>query len=180
MKKRHKSFKLLLTALLIGAFLISSTTPIEVQAKVTYASSSKPNSNSQKKSVKKNKTEKYFSDVKKGTQYRSDIEWLAKHGAFKTIAKKGKKFKPTLVITRRQVGTILNNLYGNRIDLTIKDPEKKVTQGFMTETLTTVSKQLGYKVTWKGGAPKARVTRAGACNLIRQMMTAAKGALDPV
>lgn len=179
MTRLQKSFKLLLTSLLIGMFLISSATPVTAYAKVTYASSSKANSSKQKKSVKKNKSERYFSDVKSKTKYREDIEWLAKHGAFKGIAKKGKKFKPNAVITRRQFCTILDNLYGDKIDLTISSPKAKVTQKFLTDTLTTVSKQLGYKVSWNGGSPKSRVTRGNACFLIRRMIISADGPLDP-
>ena len=172
MTKIHNSSKmLLLTALLVALTFGFVATPIQAYAKVTFEDSS--NSSSKKKN------ERYFSDVKAKTDHRKDIEWLAERGAFKSIAKKGKKFQPTAIITRKQFGTILNNLYGDRITLTIKNPSSKVTQKFATNTLTEVSKQLGYRVTWSGGAPKAKITRATAAFYIRSMMTSAKGALDP-
>lgn len=169
MKRRiHNSSKMLLltmTALML-VFSMIITVPIEASAKVTYETSTK-------------KSERYFKDVKKKTTYRADIEWLANKGAFKGVAKKGKNFKPNSYITRKQVGMILDNLYGDRINITIKDPNKKATQQFMTTTMTTVSKQLGYLVNWNGGSPKAKVTRAKACFYLRSMMKCAQGALDP-
>lgn len=176
MRTYCKSSKLLLivVAMLTVFMTVVTIAPVTAYAKVTYASSSKSDSK------KKNKAERYFSDVKAKTQYREDIEWLAKKGAFKSIAKQGKKFKPRNIITRKQMAIILDNLYGDRIDITIKDPKKKVDQGYMTKLLTEVSKQLGYQVSWNGGTPKARVTRAAACYYIRLMMkTAERGALDP-
>ena len=175
MRTNCKSSKLLLivVAMLTVFMTVVTITPVTAYAKVTYANSSKSGS-------KKNKTERYFSDVKAKTQYREDLVWLAKKGAFKSIAKQGKKFKPRNIITRKQLAMILDNLYGDRIDITIKDPKKKVDQGYMTNLLTEVSKQLGYRVSWNGGTPKARVTRAAACYYIRLMMkTAERGALDP-
>ena len=172
MKKMfHNSPKSLLLTMMALVLVFSTViiTPVEASAKVTYTSSS-----SQKKS-----DTRYFKDVKKKTTYRAEIEWLANKGAFKGIAKKGGKFKPSTNITRRQVGMIFDNLYGNRIDITIKDPNKKATQKFMTDLMTKVSKQLGYQVDWKGGSPKAKVTRAKACYYLRSMMKCAEGALDP-
>lgn len=171
MKNHNSSKMLLLTALLIVLSFGFIATPIQAFARVTFENSS--NSSSKKKA------ERYFSDVKAKTEHRKDIEWLAKKGAFKTIAKKGKKFQPTAIITRKQFGTILNNLYGDRINLVVKNPNSKATQKFATDILTEVSKQLGYRVTWSGGAPKARITRAKAAFYIRSMMSSAEGALDP-
>ena len=171
--KRYSSKKLLLTVVaIITVLTVAAITPVQAYAKVTFTSSSKADS--------KNKSERYFSDVKNKSHYRSEVEWLAKYGAFKSIAKKGGKFKPNQVITRKQVAIILNNLYGDRIDLTVKDPNKKATQKFVTTILTTTSKQLGHKVTWSGGAPKAKVTRAKACHYTYQMIGVAKeGVLHP-
>ena len=168
----HNSSKMLLSTViaLILVFSMVLATPIEVAAKVTYETST----SKQQKSDKR-----FFKDVKKKTTYRDDIEWLASKGAFKGIAKQGGKFKPGANITKKQVGMILDNLYGDRIDITIKDPNKKATQAFMTSLMTTVSKQLGYQVVWKGGSPKAKVSRAKACYYLRSMMKCAKGALDP-
>ena len=172
MKKLHNSSKLLLTtALILVLSLGFIATPIQAFAGVTYANSSSSSS--------KKKSERYYSDVKKKTAYYKDIEWLAKKGAFKTIAKPGKKFKPTAIITRRQFGTILDNLYGDRIKLTISDPNTKVTQKFATDTLANVSEQLGCRVNWNGGAPKARVTRGTMAFLIHSMIASAGGVLDP-
>lgn len=170
---KAKSKMLLSTMIaLILCFSFVISTPVTAFAGVTVESSS--NSSSKKKD------EKYFSDVKKGTSHRAEIEWLAKKGAYKGIAKKGKKFQPNRIITRREFGRILNNLYGDRIDITISDPNSKATQKFVTKTLTEVSKQLGYRVSWSGGAPKARVSRGDASYYLRWMMkTAERGALDP-
>lgn len=172
MKRRiHNSSKMLLLAIATLIFIsgMAILTPVEAAAKVTYTSSS-----SQQKS-----DTRYFKDVKKKTTYRAEIEWLAKKGAYKGIAKQGGKFKPSTNITRKQVGMIFDNLYGDRIDITIKDANKVATQKFMTETMTEVSKQLGCTVNWKGGAPKAKVTRAKASYYIRSMIKCANGALNP-
>ena len=172
MKGFHNSSKLLLTTALVLVLTLGFiATPLQAYAGVTYEDSSSSSS--------KKKSERYFSDVKKSTAYRKDIEWLAQRGAFKSIAKQGKKFKPTAVITRRQFGIILNNLYGDRITLTIKSPNSKVTQKFASETLSKVSEQLGCHVDWNGGAPKAKVTRGTAAFLIRSMVASAGGQLDP-
>ena len=161
--------KLLVVALTIALAFVSVTTlcpPVQAQAKVTYENSS-DNATSSKK---KKSSERYFSDVKKDYTYCTQIEWLAKKGAFKGIAKKGKKFKPEQIITRKELGTILDNLYGDRINITIKDPSKKVTQKYATQMMTKVSEQLGYRVTWSGGAPKAKVSRAKISFYLRSMI----------
>lgn len=166
MKKNLK--KLLVVALTLALAFVSVATicpPVQAQAKVTYEDSSSQSSNTKKKTNKR-----YFSDVKKSYTYCSQIEWLAKKGAFKGVAKKGKKFKPEQIITRRELGTILDNLYGDRINITIKDPSKKVTQKYATQMMTKVSDQLGYKVTWSGGAPKAKVSRAKISFYLRSMI----------
>ena len=170
-KEIHNSSKLLLLAVTSLIFILSMViiTPVEAAAKVTYTSSS-----SQQKSDKR-----YFKDVKEKTTYRSEIEWLATRGAFKGIAKKGGKFKPSTNITRKQVGMIFDNLYGDRIDITIKDANKVATQKFMTELMTEVSTQLGCTVNWSGGAPKAKVSRSKASYYIRRMIKCADGALNP-
>ena len=171
MKKYHNSSKLLLTialALVLSMSFVIST-PVTALAKVTYVDSSKS----------KAKTKRYYSDVKKKTTYCSEIEWLARRGAFKGIAKKGKKFSPNKILTRRELGTVLDNLYKNKINLTIKNPKAKVTQKYLTDTLEITSKQLGYCITWNGGSPKAKVSRANACYLIRAMMKSVNGKLDP-
>lgn len=152
-------------ALMIG--VIGIAPPIQAQAKVTYEDSSDQSSN-------KKKEQRYFSDVKKSYTYRSQIEWLAKKGAYKGIAKKGKKFQPEKVLTRKEVGMILDNLYGDRINITIKDPKKKATQKYVTQMLTTVSDQLGYRVKWSGGAPTAQVTRAKFSYYLRTMIKYSK------
>jgi hypothetical protein len=118
--------------------------------------------------------------VKKKTTYRSEIEWLAEHCAYQGIAKRGQKLKPNTVITRKQVGIILNNLYGDEIDINISKPNSKATQKFVTNLLTKVSEQLGYRVRWSGGAPKAKVTRAKFSHYLYQMIKSCKsGELDP-
>ena len=152
-------------ALVIG--VVGVTPPIKAEAKVTYEDSSDQSSN-------KKKEQKYFSDVDKSQTYKSQIEWLAKKGAFKGIAKKGKKFQPEKVLTRKEVGMILDNLYGDRIDITIKNPKAKATQKYVTTMMTTVSDQLGYRVKWSGGAPKAQVTRAKFAYYLRSMIKYSK------
>ena len=115
-------------------------------------------------------SKRYFSDVKKSYKYREDIEWLANHGAYKSIASKGKKFQPTKNLTRKEFGKILKNLYGKRIDITIKGPKTIVTQKYMTNMLTKVSKQLGYRVTWKNSSSTKKVSRALASHYIKSMI----------
>ena len=166
-----KSITKLLTVALIMSLFISATTPVVAEAKVTYTNGSGTSSSK--------KSGKYFSDVKSKTEYCKQIEWLAKKGAYAGIAKKGGKFQPTCTITRKQFGMILNNLYGDRINLKITNSSAGATQKFVTSTLTEVTKQLGYKVTWNGGAPKAKVSRANASHYLRQMIACAEGALDP-
>lgn len=164
--KKNSIQKLLVVTLSALAFMIgaiSITPPIQVQAKVTYEDSSDQSSN-------KKKEQRYFSDVEKSYAYRAEIEWLAKKGAYKGIAKKGKKFQPEKILTRKEVGMILDNLYGDRIDITIKGPKKKATQKYVTQLLTEVSDQLGYRVEWSGGAPKAQVTRAKFSYYLRSMI----------
>lgn len=171
--KNKSNIKLLLTmAAFVLVFSFAISTPITALAKVTYE-----NSSNQSSSTKKDK--RYFSDVKKQSKYRKDIEWLAARGAYRGIAKRNKSFKPNKIITRREFGTILDNLYGDKIKLTISGPRSKVTQKFLTNTLETVSDQLGYRVTWNGGAPRAKVTRGAASYYLRLMMKSAEGALDP-
>ncbi len=178
MKATYKKLLVVFTAFAM-ALSIVAVTPLSVSAKITYTNSKQKEKQTKSKS-KKSKSKNYFKDVTSKKVYKKEIEWLAEKGAFKGIAKKGKKFKPNVIITRREFCTILDNLYGNRIDLTIDKPDTKVTQAFATSTLTTVSKQLGYRVVWKGGAPKGTVTRCKACLYIRQMQKSAKsGQLDP-
>lgn len=174
MKKRiHKSFHvLLLTMALLAASLTVAITPIEASAKVTYEDSS--GSSSAKKA------QRFFKDVKKKTIYRSEIEWLANRKAFNGIARKGKNFYPSKTITRRQVGQILDNLYGDRITIKITNPSQKATQKFVTSTLQEVSTQLGCTVNWDGGAPNANVSRSKASHYIYQMISCADGKLDPI
>ena len=164
MKKNLKKLLVVMLSLTMAITSVAFCPPIQAQAKVTYENSSDSKSSTKKKS------ERYFSDVSKSYEYRAQIEWLAKKGAYKGIAKKGKKFKPEAVLTRKQLGMILDNLYGDRINITIKDPKKKVTQKYATKMLTSVSKQLGYTVTWSGGAPKAQVTRAKFSYYLRSMI----------
>lgn len=122
---------------------------------------------------------KYFKDINSRTQYYKEINYLYKHGAYSDIAKKGARFKPGTMITKKEFNKTLKNLYGVRIQLG-KAPSGKLTQKYATETLTSVSEQLGYKVTWNGGSPKAKVTRAKASHYIYQMIALCKdGTLNP-
>ena len=166
MKKNSMKKALSTIALALVLAVSFLVTPIQASAKVTYTDSG-------------SSSKRYYSDVKTKAQYRADIEWLAKKGAFKGIAKKGGKFNPNKTITRRQVGQILDNLYGNRINLTITKSKNKANQRFITDTLTEVSRQLGYKLPWKGGTPKATVSRAKCANYIRTMIKYGKGVLNP-
>lgn len=168
--KRSHSKLLLVVASLVFALSLAIFTPVEALAKVSYEDSSSSQQTSDKR---------YFKDVKTKTTYRAEIEWLANRGAFKKIAGKGKKFYPSKTITRRQVGMIMDNLYGDRIDITIKSPNAKATQKFMTALMTEVSTQLGSKVTWSGGSPKATVSRSKACYYIRQMVKTGGEKLNP-
>ena len=120
-----------------------------------------------------------FKDVTTKTEYQASIKYLYDNGAYVGIAEKGKKFKPNAIMTRREFVKTLRNLYGSRIS--IKTPKKnvKLTQSYATETLCSVSKQLGYKVRWSGGAPKATVTRAKAAYYVRLMIKNGGGKLNP-
>lgn len=145
-----KNSKLLVVALLVFTFILSATPSIPVEAKTT--------------------SKNYYSDVKSGCKYKSQIEWLAKKGAYKGIATKGKKFQPEKVLTRKELGKILTNLYGKRINITIKSPKKQVTQQYMVDMLAKVSEQLGYKVELSCEKPKSKITRAVASNNIVTMI----------
>lgn len=135
------------------------STPLVVEAKVEYVENSQPKT-----------SERIFKDVKTDSKYRKDIEKLYKYGAFKGWIKKGKNFKPDQTITRRQFCTMLDNMYGDRINLRVTKPDAKCTQKFATKTLGKVSKQLGYHVTWSGGTPSAKISRRTACHYIMEMM----------
>ena len=145
-----KNPKLLVVALLVFALILSAAPSVPVEAKTT--------------------SKNYYSDVKSGCKYKSQIEWLAKKGAYKSIATKGKKFQPDKVLTRKELGTILTNLYGKRIDITIKGPKKPVTQQYLANMLAKVSKQLGHKVKLSCKKPNSNVTRAFASNNIVTMI----------
>jgi len=178
MKKNSiRNRKLLVLALILAflaGFMLTPVFAAEAQAKVTYQDSSKKSSTSSKK------TERYFSDVKSKKSYKSEIEWLAKRQAYQGIAKQGKKFKPNAIITRKQVGIVLDNLYGDAIDITISNPSGKATQKFVTNILTEVSDQLGYRIKWSGGAPKGHVSRAKFSHYLYSMIKLCKtGKLDP-
>lgn len=135
-----KNPKLLVVALLVFTLILSAAPSVPVEAKTT--------------------SKNYYSDVKSGCKYKSQIDWLAKKGAYKSIATKGKKFQPDKVLTRKELGKILTNLYGKRIDITIKGPKKQATQQYMVNMLAKVSKQLGYKVKLSCKKPKSKITRA--------------------
>ena len=145
-----KNPKLLVVALLVFTLILSAAPSVPVEAKTTSTN--------------------YYSDVKSGCKYKSQIEWLAKKGAYKSIATKGKKFQPGKVLTRKELGTILTNLYGKRIDITIKGPKKPVTQQYLVNMLAKVSKQLGHKVKLSCKKPNSNVTRAYASNNIVTMI----------
>lgn len=162
MKKIKSIMKLLTVGLLVAAFVLTA-----VPATPAYAKSSSTSS-------------RYFKDVTKKTKHYKQVEWMAKNGGLKGIASKGKNFKPGRVTDEGTFVKMLQNLYGSRISISTKTPSKLLTQKFATTTLTSVSKQLGYRVTWSGGAPKGKVSRATACYLIKRMInTAEDGALDP-
>ena len=153
----RKNPKLLVVSLLVFALLFSIVPSIPASAA----------------------SKRYFSDVKKSYEYREEIEWLANHSAYKGIAKKNGKFQPEKVLTRKELGKILTNLYGKRAKITIKNPSYKVTQKYMTSLLASVSKKLGYKVKFENNAPKTQITRAKAAYYIRTMMlNSSKLAID--
>lgn len=153
-----KNSKLLVVALLVFTFILSATPSIPVEAKTS---------------------KNYYSDVKSGCKYKSQIEWLAKKGAYKGIAAKGKNFQPDKVLTRKELGKILTNLYGERINITIKSPKKQVTQQYMVDMLAKVSEQLGYKVELSCKKPKSKITRAVASkNIVTMIKYSSKLSVD--
>ena len=128
----------------------------------------------------KQKTVVVFKDVTTKTTYYKDVKYLYEKGAYKGIAKKGGKFKPTQNMTQKEFIKTLRNLYGSKINLA--NPKKsstKLTQKTATDTLFKVSEQLGYRVRWSGGSKKAKVTRAKAAYYVHLMIKTADGALDP-
>lgn len=160
MKRRIPKLVALCLVLAFALSIPVISKPLVVEAKVQYVEESKQPKTSTS----------IFKDVKKSTKYRKDIEKLYKYGAFKGWVKKGKKFKPDTTITRRQFCTMLDNMYGDRINLRVKNPDGKCTQKFATKTLDKVSRQLGYHVSWSGGSPKSTITRQTACHYITEMM----------
>ena len=130
------------------------------------------------KTTKKTTQTVVFKDVTKKTQYYKDIEYLYNKGAYTGIAKKGGKFKPTQNMTTKEFVKTLRNLYGSKISLK-NGNSAKLTQKYATDTLLKVSKQLGLQVTWSGGAPKAKVTRAKAAYYTHLMIKNGYGILDP-
>lgn len=165
-KKRIKKFFVVL--LLILAMVLGCAGTVVAASKKTT-----------KKTTKKVTTT--FKDVTKKTQYYKDIEYLYSKGAYSGIVKKGSKFKPTTKITQKEFIKTLKNLYGSRISL--KAPKKvastMLTQKYATDTLRTVSKQLGKDVWWTGGTPKGKVTRAKAAFYTHTMIKNGSGILDP-
>ena len=154
-----KNPKLLVVALLVFTLILSAAPSVPVEAKTT--------------------SKNYYSDVKSGCKYKSQIDWLAKKGAYKSIATKGKKFQPDKVLTRKELGKILTNLYGKRISITIKGPKKQVTQQYMVNMLAKVSKQLGYKVKLSCKKPESKITRAVASkNIITMIKYSSKLSVD--
>lgn len=129
-----------------------------------------------KKTTKKNYN--VFKDVTKKTDYYKDIEWVFAKKGWEGIAKKGGNLKPYYVMTEGEFNKMLTNMYGSRISLK-KAGSAKLTQKYATKTLTNVSKQLGYPVTWQGGSASAKVTRSKAAHYVKQMVNISGGRLNP-
>lgn len=158
-KNGKKCFRKLLIGVLVGVLVLGCFSGI-AQAKTTT------------KTV-------IFKDVTTKTEYQASIKYLYNNGAYVGIAEKGKKFKPNAVMTKREFVKSLRNLYGSKISIKTPAKNAKLTQQYATSTLYSVSKQLGYKVRWSGGAPKATVTRAKAAYFVRLMIKNGGGKLNP-
>lgn len=85
------------------------------------------------------------------------IVFVKDHGGWKGISRKG-RLKPNKFITRRELVTILDNLYPNRVPVTIDDfrSKRKVTSKEVCDLMVIVAANLGYKIKWTGNATKMR------------------------
>ena len=158
---------------------MTSVAPVEYHERLTaYGTAPQKESNDALEAANQ-KTVRYFKDVSTKTKDYKKIEWLTKKGMMKGIAKKGGKFYPNRNLTQQEAVKMLKNLYGSRIKLTAKNPKAVVTQQWATQTLTSVSKQLGHRVRWSGGAPAGKVSRGKFCSYVYRMIKSVPGTLNP-
>lgn len=82
-------------------------------------------------------------------------------------------------MTKCEFHELLEDIYGDRIDLGSATLGEPLTQKYAIETLHLVSLQLGHEVVWSGGEPSAMVTRNKATEYIALMICCSNGALKP-
>ena len=142
MKNSMKKLVVVVLTLVVACANIIAT-PITAKASVTYENGT--NSDNFPHHYKVGKT---YKDVKKSTKYSKAITYAANKGYAQIFAKKGKKFQPTKLVTRREVGRVLDKAFGNRINIVIKNPSKRASVEWSCELMNQVSEQLGCKMNW--------------------------------
>ena len=99
------------------------------------------------------------------------VNQVNRNGGLVGIPAKIRK-NPKATITRWHLCRILKNLYDGRIQVAATwIDEASLNQSWACGILTTVSSQLGRKVSWGGGSPNAKVNLGVACKLIVLMIS---------
>lgn len=124
--------------------------------------------------LKSNSKSNYFSDIK-GTKYAKYIDWCGRKGLLVGIGKKGKKIYPTQTVQKRQLHLMLKNRWGNDIDLKVGNSKAKVSQKYFCETTSSVTKQLGYNLSWNDVTKNAKMDLGEVCYSTYWMLKTANG-----
>lgn len=107
---------------------------------------------------------------KKTSNNNAYVNQVSRNGGLVGIPAKIRK-NPKATIARWHFCRILKNLFDGRIQVAATwIDEASLNQLWACGILTTVSSQLGRKVSWGGGSPKAKVNLGIACKLIVLMI----------
>jgi len=117
----------------------------------------------------------YFSDVK-GSRYGKYVNWCAKHGLLKKVAKKGKEFYPDKIMTKKELRQMLKNGYGSELSMKVGSSKAPVTQKYFCNLTAKAAKQLGYKLSWND-ISKSQMDRGMVCYCVYQMIKTSQGAM---
>lgn len=86
------------------------------------------------------------------------ISFVKKYGGWNKLTKSGKLY-PNKHMTRRDFLICLHNLYGGIVTATMEDlleANEKITSKFVCDRLASLSKSLGYQITWSGYPTKMK------------------------
>ena len=117
----------------------------------------------------------YFSDVK-GSRYGKYVNWCAKHGLLKKVAKRDKKFYPDKIMTKKELRQMLKNGYGSELSLKVGSSKAPVTQKYFCNLTAKAAEQLDYQLSWKD-ISKTQMDRGMVCYCFYQMVKTSHGAM---